>query len=135
MAIGQYPDYARAPEADCMSALTDALWLAWLLVPGFLANMTPVFAMRAFPRWTTPIDYGMTLAGKPLLGKNKTWRGLISGVVVAVVVAGIQSTLTPNYPYWLVWGFLIGFGALLGDAVKSFFKRRMGIPPGKPFIP
>ncbi|RMD58557.1 CDP-archaeol synthase, partial [Candidatus Woesearchaeota archaeon] len=30
-------------------------------------------------------------------------------------------------------GFALGFGALLGDSVKSFFKRRMGIAPGKPW--
>ena len=29
-------------------------------------------------------------------------------------------------------GFLLGFGALLGDALGSFIKRRMGIGRGKP---
>ena len=29
----------------------------------------------------------------------------------------------------------MGFGALAGDLVKSFFKRRIGINPGAKFIP
>jgi len=29
-------------------------------------------------------------------------------------------------------GFLLGFGALLGDALGSFLKRRLGIGRGKP---
>jgi len=31
----------------------------------------------------------------------------------------------------LIIGFLFGFGALLGDLVESFFKRRIGIESGK----
>ena len=30
---------------------------------------------------------------------------------------------------------MLGFGALVGDAVKSFLKRRVSIKPGKPFFP
>jgi CDP-2,3-bis-(O-geranylgeranyl)-sn-glycerol synthase len=30
-------------------------------------------------------------------------------------------------------GFLLGFGALLGDSIKSFFKRQLSIKPGRPF--
>ena len=32
----------------------------------------------------------------------------------------------------IVIGFLLGFGALLGDAIGSFLKRRLGIGRGKP---
>ena len=31
----------------------------------------------------------------------------------------------------LLWGFLLGFGALGGDLIESFIKRRMGLAPGK----
>ena len=40
-----------------------------------------------------------------------------------------------DYSNWLVFGFLMGFGALMGDLVKSFFKRRVGIEPGCKFVP
>jgi CDP-2,3-bis-(O-geranylgeranyl)-sn-glycerol synthase len=32
-----------------------------------------------------------------------------------------------------VWRF--GLGAMADDSAKSFFKRRLGIPPGSPRIP
>jgi CDP-2,3-bis-(O-geranylgeranyl)-sn-glycerol synthase len=35
-----------------------------------------------------------------------------------------------DYHQWLLIGLLLGVGALVGDAVKSFIKRRIGIPPG-----
>jgi len=36
---------------------------------------------------------------------------------------------------WLDLGVRFGIGAMAGDAVKSFFKRRVGIRPGQPWIP
>ena len=36
---------------------------------------------------------------------------------------------------WFFIGLLLGSGALIGDAVKSFFKRKEGIKPGNRFIP
>ena len=30
---------------------------------------------------------------------------------------------------------MLGFGALFGDSVKSFFKRQLNIKPGKSWIP
>jgi CDP-2,3-bis-(O-geranylgeranyl)-sn-glycerol synthase len=29
----------------------------------------------------------------------------------------------------------MGFGALAGDSIKSFFKRRLGFAPGKAWVP
>ena len=46
-----------------------------------------------------------------------------------------QSLSLVNYDNWLFLGFLLGFGALFGDSVKSFFKRRSNIKPGHRFIP
>ena len=40
-----------------------------------------------------------------------------------------------DYSNWIVFGLLMGFGALTGDLIKSFFKRRIGIKPGGKFIP
>jgi len=38
-----------------------------------------------------------------------------------------------NTPWFA--GLFMGFGAILGDAVKSFFKRRIKIKPGRTWIP
>ncbi len=110
-------------------------------IPIFAANMAPVLVKR-LPFLGQPIDGGRLWRGKPILGSHKTWRGLIFGCLAAIIaiylqalyvdlhgpaLALIQYNLLP-----LAWlGFLMGFGALAGDAIKSFFKRRVGIAAGK----
>ena len=36
-----------------------------------------------------------------------------------------------DFPFW--FGFLQGGGVILGDLIKSFYKRRQGIKPGDPW--
>ena len=116
--------------------------LIWLMLPAYLANMSPVIIARhLFPKSKTPMDFGLKFYGKRLLGINKTWRGFLTGIVIAIIVAWLQGLAgldwlnLYNYSNWLAWGFLLGFGALFGDAVKSFFKRRVGIKPGDRWMP
>lgn len=119
------------------------------MLPAYFANMAPVFAQKLglLKFLTRPVDNGHTLGGKPIFGANKTWRGFVVGIITAMATAWLQNFLYPisffnaisliNYPkinFWAV-GFLLGFGALFGDLVKSFFKRRRNIAPGAPWIP
>lgn len=100
----------------------------WLYLPAFAANAAPVLIAKLpfFKSISRPI-------WPARLGANKTWAGLIGGVLVGTVVGLLQILLTP-WPYgiglWLGWSALISFGALIGDSVKSYFKRRIGIKPG-----
>jgi len=108
--------------------------LLYLMIPAYVANMIPVFVRKM--KWKPPMDFGLTLGGKRLFGKNKTWTGFIAGVVGAVVAGFIMSRTYWVFEFSAVqWSVLAGAGALLGDAVESFFKRRVGITPGKPWIP
>lgn len=104
------------------------------LIPAYVANMAPVL-LRKLP-WNAPLDFGLKLRGERLLGQNKTWRGLIGGTLIGATACVLISTF-----YWpfefspIVWGVLSSFGALVGDAVKSFFKRRISIKSGKSWVP
>lgn len=106
----------------------------YALIPAYVANMAPVL-LRKLP-WSAPLDFGLTFRGERLLGQNKTWRGLIGGTVLGTAACVLISTF-----YWpfefspLVWGALSSLGALVGDAVKSFFKRRVSIKSGKSWVP
>ncbi|MBA3758688.1 CDP-archaeol synthase [Candidatus Saccharibacteria bacterium] len=110
-------------------------------LPAGVANATPVFANRIpwLRRWKTPLDLGKSWRGIRLMGDNKTWRGLISGTVMG----GVTSLLTsyffiPNSgdPLFIfLVGAALGAGALTGDAVESFVKRRRGVMPGKSWFP
>ncbi len=116
----------------------------YLMLPAYFANMSPVL-FKKINLFEYPIDFNKTLNNKPLLGKNKTFRGLIFGIIFAVVIAYAQFLLYNieffrsisfmNYQNWFLVGFLLGLGALTGDLVKSFFKRRLDIEPGAKFIP
>jgi CDP-2,3-bis-(O-geranylgeranyl)-sn-glycerol synthase len=44
----------------------------------------------------------------------------------------IITPIIADIPSGILIGFLLGFGALLGDAIGSFLKRRLGIGRGKP---
>ena len=88
-----------------------------------------------------PVDFNKKIFGKRVLGKNKTFRGIFFGVIIAIIIAYLQYLLNLknvnliSYDNFILIGFLLGFGAMFGDLVKSFFKRRADIAPGKPFIP
>lgn len=44
---------------------------------------------------------------------------------------------TSQSPWWAIalFGGIMGLAALVGDAVKSYFKRRLGKERGKPWVP
>lgn len=130
-----------------MNEIVEALWF---FLPAGFGNVTPIFASRTpvIKNWKTPMDFGKSLKGERLFGDNKTWRGLFSGAIVALLVIAVQKYLYSNtawapdiswfdYSPGIIWllGPLMGVGALLGDAVKSHFKRRKGIKPGDSWIP
>ncbi len=120
----------------------------YFLLPAYCANMAPVFAAKIFGnKYSTPLDFGYQYQGKDLLGKNKTWRGLFSGIIVGIFIVSLQGYLYQfgffkkisiiNYEAIeaMVYGFLFGFGVILADAIKSYFKRRKNLKPGARWFP
>ncbi len=86
------------------------------------------------------MDLGRSLRdGRRVLGDGKTWRGLFGGGLSAVLVGTL---LWPSSALWsepLTLGAFVNwlgpvttlaFGALLGDLLGSFIKRRLGIVRG-----
>ena len=116
----------------------------YLMLPAYFANMAPVM-VKKINLFVFPIDFNRKINNNPILGKNKTFRGLIFGIVFAIIITYLQFLLYKieffknisfiNYQNWLLFGLLIGLGALTGDLVKSFFKRRLGLKPGAKFVP
>lgn len=109
----------------------------YFILPAYVANMVPVLVHHI--SWgKEPIDAGEKLGGRRIFGSHKTWRGMISGTAAAVITIFLQRLAGSyeNIPLGMlaVMGFLLGAGALVGDLVKSFFKRRLGIAPGRPWI-
>lgn len=69
-----------------------------------------------------PLDGGRVLGdGRPLFGPTKTVRGILAALVVAPIAA------TALGLGWHI-GLLVAVGAMLGDLLASFTKRRLGLP-------
>ena len=103
----------------------------WAMLPAYVPNNVAVLVGGG-----PPIDGGRTLGGRRLLGDGKTWRGTIAGVVTGGALAlaldagapavrdasGIEAL--PGFPSAIV--VALPLGAMLGDIVASFLKRRSG---------
>jgi len=94
------------------------------ILPAYCANAIPVIIGGG-----KPLDLGKNYKdGRRIFGENKTFRGFFSGLIIGSLV-GIAENLFFGYP--ILFGFITSLGALTGDLVKSFFKRRIGLKPGK----
>jgi len=113
----------------------------YFFLPTYLGNSTPVF-VKKIPFLNYPIDFFKTFRKKRILGDHKTWRGLVFGCIIGFLVFYLQQYLYINHNWAKeislfdyssmnpALGFLMPFGALIGDAVESFFKRQKGIKSG-----
>ncbi|MHA1480350.1 MAG: CDP-2,3-bis-(O-geranylgeranyl)-sn-glycerol synthase [Candidatus Thorarchaeota archaeon] len=118
----------------------------WLGLPAWIANATPVLLGGG-----KPIDGGRILSdGHRLFGDGKTIRGFFVGVffgtltgIGQIIAAPYLSplmemyvTVTPEMHHVLYMtlpaAFLLSVGALLGDLVGSFLKRRINVKSGNP---
>jgi CDP-2,3-bis-(O-geranylgeranyl)-sn-glycerol synthase len=117
----------------------------YFFVPAYVANMAPVVAKGHLQGLDLPIDRGATFRGRRVLGDHKTWRGVATAVVggagafalQAVVheLGWLQSLSLVDYADASPWlGVLLGVGAIVGDAIKSFAKRQVGIAPGEKWL-
>jgi CDP-2,3-bis-(O-geranylgeranyl)-sn-glycerol synthase len=122
----------------------DDIWFAiWFFLPAGVANVTPILVAKlpAIREWDTPLDLGRKFHGQPIFGSHKTIRGIVFGTFVGTLIfydqtraGGIYGGL--DYGGLSIWlGILLSFGALFGDLVKSFFKRRVNVPSGKSWFP
>jgi CDP-2,3-bis-(O-geranylgeranyl)-sn-glycerol synthase len=93
------------------------------IFPAYCANAVPVIAGGG-----QPMDFGRNFFdGKPVFGKNKTFKGFFFGLAVGVAVGMVEWVLF-DYPF--LFSVLSPLGALLGDLAAAFLKRRLGIAPG-----
>jgi CDP-2,3-bis-(O-geranylgeranyl)-sn-glycerol synthase len=113
----------------------------WVLTPVYAAN-----ALATLPKGRgPPMDFGRNWPdGRRILGPSKTWSGFLFGTFVAVPIVLLQAWLIliapPNLqlvPHYaptvlsaLPVAFLLTGGAMTGDAVGSFIKRRLGYGSG-----
>ncbi len=111
----------------------------WLMLPAYTPNNFAVLVGGG-----KPIDLGKSFVdGRRILGDGKTFRGFIGGVAGGVFIANVQYGIEKalgfevfaslHYAEFFILTFLLAFGAMLGDALGSFIKRRFGYERGARF--
>ncbi len=113
-----------------MDYILGLIILVLYLIPLYIANATPILI-----HGKTPLDFNKKLFGKPIFGKGKTIIGAASGIIAGAAAGAVISIFIPSVlevlPNYIFLAFILGLGAILGDLVKSFFKRRYGIKSGE----
>lgn len=102
------------------------------LAPMYFANSSAMFFGGK-----TPLDFGKKFFdGKPIFGSGKTFKGFFWGITIGTGIGFLIMTFLPQHAIaftkdFVLFGFLLSVGAILGDIIASFFKRRNGIEQGK----
>jgi len=109
----------------------------WAMLPAYVPNNAAVLVGGGHP-----IDAGRTWRGARVLGDGKTWRGTaagaLAGIALALVLNAVGPTISaatglplPAFPP--VAMVALPIGAMVGDALASFLKRRTGRERGAAF--
>ena len=140
-----------------MASIFDFLWIIPLaffyILPAYFANGGAVLMGKYIKG--KPVDFGKNFVDdERILGDGKTWQGLLGGtligtfggfvmwLVIFLVVAQVgEISFGWADPYChaifyhitVFRGFLLAFGALIGDIFGSFIKRRFKKERGAKF--
>jgi len=110
----------------------------WLMLPAYIPNNCAVIFGGG-----RPLDLGLTFQdGSRALGDGKTYRGTFAGTICGIAVGMLLNSAAPTLgmPSFgtglaqmpILFG--LSFGAMLGDIVAAFFKRRLGLKRGAPLF-
>lgn len=141
---------AAAGCALLLGLLSRSVALAW----GFLYIAIPAFALLVLgwvwvalvywvlvATWSTDIFAyvaGKTIGGPklaPRISPNKTWAGLVGGIVGATVFGALVAHLFRMGAPFLFAGGLMGLAAQIGDLYESWVKRRAGVKDSGTLLP
>lgn len=105
----------------------------WVMIPAYIPNPAAVILGGG-----RPIDGGRLWRDqRRIFGDGKTWRGLAGGIAAGIAV-GVCMLLVQEQTGWGIHTPLtivaMPVGALAGDLVKSFFKRRLNKERGEEWL-
>ena len=123
-----------------MDLLFELILGFWVIIPAYAAN-----GFAPLARGKRRIDFGKKFFdGRDILGAGKTWEGLVlalfAGTLFGMLEVYLYPTLNPIaleagfslYKLSPVSVFFVALGAMVGDMIGSFIKRRLGLERGAP---
>lgn len=122
--------------------VASAAAVLWLLLPAYVAN-----AFATIPRGRgPPMDFGRNWPwdGRRIFGPSKSWSGFLFAGFAAMPVGLLEAwliliappdlklvpVLAPSVLDAVPVVAVLTFGAMAGDALGSFAKRRLGLESG-----
>ena len=121
------------------TALQLAIRSILYILPSYFANSIPVVLGGG-----APLDGKKKMKdGQRVFGDGKTIRGFFAGIFAGMLVGAIEGLLLSGTGYdiygsgpqaYVLAGFLLGAGTMVGDLAGSFIKRRSRVPQGKPSV-
>lgn len=113
--------------------LVEIFFLLLLYVfPMYFSNGAPLVL-----HGKVPLDFGKKLFGKRILGDGKTILGAFSGILIGTAGGAMAFFLIPyaaQIPNYFSFIVFLSIGAILGDIIKSFIKRRLGFERGAQWV-
>jgi CDP-2,3-bis-(O-geranylgeranyl)-sn-glycerol synthase len=119
-----------------------ALAVLWLMLPAYIANSFATLPRGRGP----PLDFGRVWSGdgQRVFGPSKTWSGFLAAgfgampfclleawiILLAPPNLAIVPVLTSTVAAAIPLAAILTFGAMGGDALGSFLKRRLGRESG-----
>ncbi|MBD3186942.1 CDP-archaeol synthase [Candidatus Bathyarchaeota archaeon] len=133
----------------------------WIIFPAYLANavMVPVSRRLEKRGWNHSMDGGKFLGETRVLGAGKTIEGALAGTTIGILGGIVQLLLAPAFQFislkwhgfygsllvangdimfYIAWNrtsmiraLIFPPGAILGDMMGSFIKRRMHVNRGE----
>ncbi len=115
--------------------INNLMYIIWMIIPAYIANGTPVVVAKLLSSRNIirhPIDFGkIFIDGRRVLGDSKSWEGLLSGIIAGLITSLLQYFIEDS-SIVIVRGFILSIGAMAGDIIGAFIKRRIGLKPGEP---
>jgi len=126
--------YAR----DSMDLLLLLFSAIWYILPAYIANAVPCILGGG-----RPVDFGKNFFdGYRLIGNGVTYRGTFFGILFGIITGilqhfivilymGPKSVFNYGLTGYIILSFLLATGALFGDMLGSFIKRRFKLNQGQ----
>jgi len=111
-----------------LNVVSEAPSAVLFFMPAYIANAAPTIFGGG-----TVLDFGKNFAdGRRIFGNGKTWRGSAVGIFSGTFYKVLENMAAQKpFSAQLMLAFSLSFGAIFGDILASFVKRRAGFEKGE----
>ena len=102
--------------------------LGWLILIVALTDTLAYFVGKNFAKKFINVEFCKT-------SPNKSWEGVIGGVVGSVIISSIVGLYFFDFLNALIISFCVSLASVFGDLFESYLKRRAGVKDSGDILP